>query len=117
MSHENKIVELKEKELEKVSGGVTPEQIYGNQEYVIPNVYAILGDGQLLSITYGLGKLFDSNGKEFRLTSFSNSEDGLSTTYFFISMDQSEQYVKEVRQGDNVISYFRVSPLWIIPDL
>lgn len=60
----------------------------------------------MLSISYILGNLYDSNGKEFRLTSYSNSEDGLSTTYFFVSIDQTEQYDKTVYNEDNIISRF-----------
>ena len=104
------IKELKEEELEKVSGGMTLEEILNTQDYEGPKIGAILGDGQSLDMAHTMGCLFDSTGKEFRLTSFSNSADGLSTTYFFVSMDQSQQYVKTVSKGDNVISYFSVFP-------
>ena len=103
------IKELKEEELKQVSGGMTIEEIYNSQDYQGPKISAILGDGQPLSMTHEMGCLFDSTGKEFRLTSFSNSADGLSTTYFFVSMDQSQQYVKTVSKEDNVISNFSIS--------
>ena len=108
------IKELKEKELEKVTGGVTTENRAFGVTDVNPAIIAYTKDGVSLSITYFYGDLFDINENEYCWTSYENSSDGSSTTYYFKSKVGNNIYIKKVTASDNVID-FLYSALYFMP--
>ena len=101
MSH---IDELKDKDLEKVTGGITTEDCALGRVNINPSIIGHTADGVDVSITNYQGYLFDINGNEYRWSSFENSSDGLKTTYYFTSINGNNMYVKTITGNDNVFS-------------